>query len=372
LAELLDLDNLYKHLEEKAIDYKCRDIANLFQKIRDKMHVEKKADLEAIAQWEINIFNFSFAGNGISPLWTKPDSNGKLMSYPTYDDFVPESYDYIIKRLDSTNNPMLKARYAHVLWCSPKKHGKYAQLAIDGYLELIKLYEQKDKENPQKHFGFDVLSAVENALLLSRNINDTTKIDLAKLEVKRLIFNFNPESTCLFRVRADLLGVMINKKTIFSKDDFNGINDLCFNFSKTLGDSHQAITILQLGEKVEQKAGTTKYNWNDLIGESYEKMMNANLPGNKHVAIEFCRNALEYYKLSKNQEKIEKLETIYTELKGILEFPKIEVEIDLKEYIADCEKRVKELIKFTPEQTIGFIMTDKSLLPEFKSVKELD
>jgi hypothetical protein len=372
LAELLDLDNLYKHLEEKAIDYKCRDIANLFQKIRDKMHVEKKADLEAIAQWEINIFNFSFAGNGISPLWTKPDSNGKLMSYPTYDDFVPESYDYIIKRLDSTNNPMLKARYAHVLWCSPKKHGKYAQLAIDGYLELIKLYEQKDKENPQKHFGFDVLSAVENALLLSRNINDTTKIDLAKLEVKRLIFNFNPESTCLFRVRADLLGVMINKKTIFSKDDFNGINDLCFNFSKTLGDSHQAITILQLGEKVEQKAGTTKYNWNDLIGESYEKMMNANLPGNKHVAIEFCRNALEYYKLSKNQEKIEKLETIYTELKGILEFPKIEVEIDLKEYIADCEKRVKELIKFTPEQIIGFIMTDKSLLPEFKSVKELE
>lgn len=371
MAELLDLDNLYKHLEEKAIDYKYRDIANLFQKIRDKMHVEKKADLEAIAQWEMNVFNFSITQNVVSPSWTLPDSNGKLVSHPTYDDFSPDSYDYIIRRLDSTNNPMLKTRYAHVLWWSPKKHGKYAQLAIDGYLELIKLYEQKDKENPQKHFGFDVLSAVENALLLSRNINDTTKIDLAKLEVKRLIFNFNSESTCLFRVRADLLGLMIKEKTMFTKDDFSGMSDLCFNFSKALGDSHQAITILQFGEMSEQKTGTATYNWNELIAESYEKMMNPNLQNNKHVAIEFCSKALEYYKLAKNEEKIEKLETIYTELSGSLEFPKIEVKIDLKKYIADCEKRVKELMKFTPEQIIGFIMTDKSLLPDYKSTKEL-
>ncbi len=152
MAELLDLDNLYKHLEEKAIDYKYRDIANLFQKIRDKMHVEKKADLEAITQWEMNVFNFSITQNVVSPSWTLPDSNGKLVSHPTYDDFSPDSYDYIIRRLDSTNNPMLKTRYAHVLWWSPKKHGKYAQLAIDGYLELIKLYEQKDKKNPQNSY----------------------------------------------------------------------------------------------------------------------------------------------------------------------------------------------------------------------------
>jgi phosphopantetheinyl transferase (holo-ACP synthase) len=191
------------------------------------------------------------------------------------------------------------------------------------------------------------------------------------LEVKRLIFNFNPESTCLFRVRADLLGLMIKEKTIFTKDDFSGIDDLCFNFSKALGDSHQAITILQLGEMVEQKTGNAKYNWNELIAESYEKMMTPNLQNNKHVAIEFCNHALEYYKLAKNEEKIEKLEAIYTELSRSLEFPKIEVEIDLKEYIADCEKRVKELMKFTPEQIIGFIMTDKSLLPDYQFTKEL-
>jgi len=371
LAELLDLDNLYKHLEEKATDYKHGQIANLFQKIRDKMHVEKKAELEAMAQWETNIFNFGFVGNVVTPLRTLSNSDGRLVSYPTYDDFAPSSYDYIIQRLDSTNNPMLKARYAHVLWFSPKKHGKYALLAIDSYLELIKLYEQKDKENPQKHFGFDVLNVLENALLLSRNINDNTKMELAKSEVKRLFFGFNPASTCLFRLRADLLELMIKEKTIFSKDDFNGITDLCFNFSKTLGDSHQAIPILKLGEMVEQRTGINTYNWNDLIAQSYEKMMNANLENNKHVAIEFCRDAMEYYKQSKNEKKTEEFEKIYSELKGALEYKKIEVKIDLREYIAECEKRAKAVVQHSPEEILGFIMTDKSLLPQYKSALQL-
>ena len=371
MSELLDLDSLYKFLEEKAIDYKHRKIAHFFQCLRDKMHVEKKVDLETKAQWETNIFNFSFAGNAVTPLYSQPDSDRKLVIYPTYDAFAPESYDYIIERLKSTNNPLLKAQYAHFLWFSPKKHGDYAQLAIDNYLQLTKLYEQKDKENPQKHFGFDIVRVVENALLLSRNINDTTKTDLAKLEIRRLILNFNAESTCLFRARADLLGLMVNEKTIFTKVDFSGIADVCFNFSKVLGDSHQAITILQLGEMVEQKAGTTTYNWNELIAESYEKMMLVNLQNSKHVAIDFCGDALEYYKLAKNEAKIKELEGIYTELSRSLEFPKIEVPINLKDYIADCEKRVKELMKFTPEQIIGFIMTDKRLLPDYQFTKEL-
>jgi hypothetical protein len=371
MAETLDLDNLYKHLEEKAIDYKHREIANLFQKIRDKMHIEEKNDLETKAQWEINIFNFSFSRNIANPLMTQTNSDGKLVSYPTYNTFVPEAYDYIIERLKSTNNPMLKAQYAHVLWLSPKKHCDYAQLAIAHYLQLIKLYEQKDKENPQEFFGFDVVEVLENALLLSRKINDVTKIDIAKSEVKRLVSNFNPESTCLFRVRMDLIGFMTNEKSIFTKDDFSGMADLFFTFSKSLGDSHQAISIMKLGEMVEQRAGTTIYDWNESIAEAYEKMMDANLQNNKHVAIEFCSDALEYYKLAKNNEKIERLESIYTDLSKSLEFPKIEVSIDLKDFIADCEKRVNELMKFTPEQIIGFIMTDKSILPEYKSTKEL-
>lgn len=378
LAELLDLDSLYKFLEDKAINYKHREIADLFQRIRDKMQLEKKADLEAIAQWETNIFNFSFTGNVATPSNVLSDSEGKLVRYPRYENFVPESYDYIVERLKSTNNPVLKAQYAHFLWFSPKKHGKYAQLAIDSYFELIKLYEMKDIENPQKHFGFDVIRVVENAFLLSRNISDATKIDLAKKEIKRLIFNFNAVSTSLFRLRLDLLGLMIREKAILTKDDFNGLNDVCFNFSKSLVEKHQehqAISIMQLGKLIDEKAKTDKYNWNVLIAESFEKLMDTNLQNNKHVAIEFCSEALESYRHAKKtemiKEKIEKLESIYTDLSKSLEFPVTEVMIDLKDFIADCEKRTQEIMKLTSEQIIGFIMTDKSFLPSYQFTKEL-
>ena len=61
MAELLELDNLYEHLEERAIDYKYRDMAEtFFPKVRNKKHVAKKPDFKAIAQWEMNVFNFSF------------------------------------------------------------------------------------------------------------------------------------------------------------------------------------------------------------------------------------------------------------------------------------------------------------------------
>lgn len=374
MAELLDLDSLYKFLEDKTIDCKHHEIANLFQKIRDKMHIEKKTDLAAIAQWETNIFNFSFARNVVSPLNTLPDSEGKLVSYPLYETFVPESFEYIIERMNSTNNPLLKAQYAHFLWFSPIKQGKYAQIAIESYLELIKLYEQKDRENPQKYFGFDVIRVVENAVLLSRNINDANKTDLAKNETKRLVFNFNSDSTCLFRLRMDLLGLMLREKAVFTKEDFNSVQDVCFSFSKSLGalhQEHQAITIMQLGKMIKQKTETDAYNWDESIAEIHEKMMVANLQNNKLVAIDFCSDALEYYKLAKNKDKIEKLEGIYTDLSKSLEFPKIEFTIDLKDFISDCEKRVKEIMKFTPEQIIGFIMTDKSFLPKYEFTKEL-
>jgi len=369
LGEILDFELLYKHLEEKVIDYKYRQIAELFQKIRDKMHIEQKTDLETKAQWEMDIFNFSIEENVVKPLWTMPDEEGEMVSYPNYDNFVPATYEYIIERLDSTANPFLKARYAHILWFSPQKHGKYAEMAIDAYLQLIKLFEQKDKENPQKHFGLDALSAVKNAFFLSRNINDTRMIDLAKSEVKRLIFGFNSRSGSLLRLRIDLIDLMLNEKTVFSKDDFSGINDLYFNFAKGLGNSHKSISIFGLGEKIDQKLGTTSYNWKELIGGTYEEMMRTNMGKNKLVAIAFCQDALKYYRQLNDSKKIDELEKIYIELKNSIELKEFKTKIDLGEYIKDCERRAKAIAQHSPEEILIFLMSEKNLVPKYDEMK---
>lgn len=368
MADIIDFKSLYKHLEEKATAYNYREIADLFQKIRDKMHVDEKADLEKQAQWEMDFFNFSIQRNVISPMWTMPDKEGNMISHPTYDNFTDDTYDYLISRLESTSNPLLKARYAHILWFSPRKHGKYAEISIEGYLELLKIYEEKEKQIGN-HIGRDIINVLENSFYLAKNINDKEKLDLVKVEITRLILNFNPKSGWLFRLRADLISLMIEEKTVFLAEDFNGLAELCLAFSKELGNSHQSITILELGEKIEQRTKSSMYNWRDMIAQSYENMMRANLDKNKHVAIGFCQTAIENYRQSKNTEKVEELERIYKELKGSVEFKKTEVKIDLTKYIAECQKKAIDISqKYSGEQIIQILMAEKSLIPEYKSV----
>jgi hypothetical protein len=371
LADMLDFESLYKHLEEKAIDHDYHEISSLFQKIRDKMHIDRNPELETKAQWEMDFFNFGVQRNVISPMWTMPDKEGKMISHPNYDNFSDNTYDYLISRLGSTNNPLLKARYAHILWFSPRKHGKYAVIAIDAYLELLKILEEKEKQI-ENHIGHDIIDAVENAFYLAKNINVKEKIETVKSEIKRLIFSFNPKSGWLFRLRADLIHLTVEEKTIFLAEDFNGLADLCLTFSKELGDSHQAITILGLGDKVEQRTKAANYNWLDLIAQSYEKLMRAYLDKDKHVAIGFCQTAIENYKLSKNSAKVEELEKIYKELKSSIEFKEIEVKIDLTKYIAECQKNAIDISqKYSGEQIIEILMADKSLIPEYKNILDL-
>jgi hypothetical protein len=299
------------------------------------------------------------------------NNKGEEIRYPDYDRFIDTTYDYIIERLSSTANPLLKARYAHILWFSPRKHGKYAEIAIDAYLELVKLYEQKDRERPQEHFGLDILNAIKNAFSLSRNINDAKRIELAKSEVKRLIFGFNSKSSSLFRLRIDLIDLMLKEKTVFSKDDFNGIGDLCIDFAKEVGDSHQSINLFGLGEKIDQRLGTASYIWKELIGETYEKMMRANMDKNKLVAIQFCQDALKNYRQLNDSKKIGELETIYDELKDKVEFKEFKMELDLGDYIKTCEEKAKEIAHHSPEEIYGLLMLNKNLLPKYAEMKSL-
>ena len=368
--ETSDFKSLYAHLEERAIDYKyLHQIASLFQRIRDDMHRQQNSEEERKAQWEMDVFNFSIEENVVQPLFTGTNAEGKEIKYPSYDNFSDATYDYIDWRLDETKNPLLKARYAHILWLSPKKHGKYAQMAIDAYLELTKCYEQKDKEQPEEHFGLAVLNAMKNAFFLALNIKDGGRLDASKAEVKRLVVDFNPKSSSLFALRANLIGLMIKEKDAFSKEDFNGINELCLSFAKGLPDSHRSIAMLELGEKVEQKVGMTTCNWRQLIAETWEKMMNAHMK-NKLVAITFCQNALSCYKQTKNSQKIEELEKTYTELKDSAEFKEFKVELNLEDHIKKCEENAKKIVQHSSEDILKFLISERKLLPTYKETRK--
>jgi hypothetical protein len=141
----------------------------------------------------------------------------------------------------------------------------------------------------------DVINVVKNAFYLALNIKDDKRLELVKAETKRLVTNFNPQSSSRFALRANLIGLMTKEKDAFSKEDLDSISNSCLEYSKELQDSHKIITMLELGEIVDQKLGISTCNWKKSIAETFEKMMTAHME-NKLVAITFCQNALKYYR----------------------------------------------------------------------------
>ena len=157
---------------------------------------------------------------------------------------------------------------------------------------------------------------------------------------------------------------------MFSKDDFTRIPELCNSFARELEDGHKSITMLDLGEKVDQKTGLVTCCWKQLIGEAYEKMMIANKEKNKLVALEFCQRALKYYKQVKNTNKIDELEGVYNKLKGEIEFPQFKIELNLQEYIEDCEKQAKAISQLPAFDIIRFLMVERKLLPTYRQMEK--
>ena len=139
---------------------------------------------------------------------TQWNEGNKVFSYPHVDLFDEVTFEYLTTRLNATNHPKLKAQYAQILWCSPKKHKKYADIAIDSYLELVSVYEQeydsKGEENKHK-FAEEISEVIINSYYIARRINN--RVEELKAELRRLIDKLSSETPFC---AADLIGFMLN------------------------------------------------------------------------------------------------------------------------------------------------------------------
>jgi len=147
----MDLNFLYTQLENNALGYEspCQ-IGKLFQEIRDLSYKKNKMDVAEKAQWEVDFFNFVLVDGEVKSKFTTSNEHGERDEYPNLDRFNENACTYLIDRLSSTSNPLLKARYSHIVWCSPNKHMDYAKLAVDSYLELLRFMKKKLKKHPRK------------------------------------------------------------------------------------------------------------------------------------------------------------------------------------------------------------------------------
>ena len=372
MENFTDLRSLYYHLEKNATDYKyIHEIGNLFQKLRDLKHKENKSDEAKKAQWETDFFSFITKDGRLDPEFRIPNDKGEISVYPSCNGFDDRTYEYLIGRLNSSINPLLKARYSQILWGSPKKHAKYAKIAVDSYLKLIKIYEAKDKEEPQDGHGLDILEAAKNAYSIAYQIK--YKVDKIKSELRRLVNKFNFKSNSSFVLRADIIELMLRDKRRFFKEDFLGFEKVCWRISQSLageGNLRGAIRMLELGEKVDRKMGQETHNWIKKIAESYETLMKQAENRDPIVALYFWQYAFENYKKLKDKNKIHEFERKYSKLKNSMRLKEFKQKIDLTEHLKRCREVAERVVQNDPDEIIRVLMLDKNLLPTYKDMEK--
>ena len=366
MTDFNDLKSLYQHVEDQALtDGEFHQIKSLFKKFRDKKRQESNSEEAEKAQWEIQFLSFVLEEGEIGHEWTQSDENGQVFVYPHLDLFDETTYEYLITRLDATNHPKLKTRYAHILWCSPRKHKKFAKIAINSYFKLISTYEQEYDKG--EHFlDQEISHAVINAYSIAHQINDD--VEKVKSELRRLVQKFS--LSAVFSTRT-LIKFMLEPKKGFTKGDFDGLDSVCWQIAERFTDDGQtAIEFLELGEVVDRKFNKQSYPWIQQIAQHYEAQMKL-FENGPNVASVFCMRAIENYKRIRDEEKVKELEQQYSELKDSMVFGTFEKEIDLTETLKEYVEAAKKFVKNkSSEQIIQYLISGKDLLPTYNEVEK--
>lgn len=353
------LESLYDHVENSMLTED--EIIDLFTKFRDAKQEENNVDAAGKAQWEIDFLSFV----GLSY------QNGATYTYPTLTSFDEQVYEYLRGRLEVTMQPKFKARYAQILWCSPNKHQQFAKIAIDSYLELIAVYERSAVANVNRRhlISLEIAECVKNMYALS--YQSEYKTEEVKLKLKCFIHEFSVEAAFASR---NLIDFMLNFKKGFAKDDFEGLENICWKVSESFIDCRDdtAISFLRLGEKVDKQLEKRSHNWVLRIAQHYEFQMKPFERSDQgaEVALSFCMRAIENYKKAGDEKKVQELEKRYAELKKSIEPNSIKMEFDLTEFLKETQSYAREFVKkATSEEIIRVLISDKTLLPTLQGVE---
>lgn len=372
MPEFTNLDQIYKYLNENLEIDDYLSVSRLFAEIKIYFEESNNSDGLQIAQWEYDFFSFRLVHGSLSPNCHIVNESGDTVGYPNIGSFEDETYDYLKARLETSSNPLIKARYAHLLWQSPKKHFQYAKIALEVYWKLVSIFEEKDKEEPEKHHGLMVLQFAETAYVISKNIKyDEQTI---KSHILGLINNYSRESASVFALIASLIRLVISDKKLFTKGDLSGLDQICWSTAQNLLEAdriHLAIKFLELGEQVDRRSGKEEQKWRRKIAESYERMMYQRLEkGEPLAASHFCLNAIAYYKKIRDSLKEEELLKVFSEIKDTGKYAEFSVEIDLTEHVQQCREFANSLVQLEPEEILGFLVDDEEcVLPNCETVK---
>lgn len=345
-----EFENIIKEMGSELTKYSQR--RNYEKKLSNlKENCENESDIIKKIIYEIDSLNFSIQNGELVPLLGCGD-----WCYPNINDFDNSYKNYIKQRFNDTSNPILRNMYLIIMLNLKLDHE--TRLFIDESLNL--LYHYLTTETTVELANDLLMTTFDKCMSLRYK-----KEDSKSLIVKYVKVDFND----IFNIK-HLIELMLSKKKVFKKDDFEGLEDICWDCAQK-SRSITIIEFLSLGQKISQKLQSDKYNWFDEMGKTYEDFAEER-QDSKMVQIIHLSKAMEYYQKGGNPQRIEeisiKLKKAQKEFEPALISFKFDASLALNAVITE----IYEKIPLDSNKFLEFLIHDKNefLIPKLEKNDE--
>jgi hypothetical protein len=327
------------------------------------------------AQWEVEVFLFSFRGNRLFSFST---SNGKeigeLKEYPDLIELQVEAFEYMKQRAIKADSNVLKARYNHILWFNASKKNKsYAENAIKYYIASINDYYSLILKEVVKENTFELGRLYENLIGLVNEVKFSVK------ELKELTdFLLIQEDKLPFYTKHGILDDMLQYPKIFKANDFSNVLTLFEKRLTSKEDEEGDFTLvnyhLPSAIKISKKIKGDVTKWYNEIGNSYLRMASREVDDERNwIKLDFFSKAIDAYRKAGNKEKKNEVEQLYFLLKPNVKLDEYKVDFDeerikkIKEFNGELKEKAKNILKETPINVYS-IIANGSFFPKYKDV----
>lgn len=257
--------------------------------------------------------------------------------------------EYIKVRLNTSLNPWLKSRYAHLLW-QTTKHTDYAETAIDSYIQLI------------NSFNINDIHELQNVLTALSYISIKTK--KSKRKVEEIVFSLMNEKPIW--IKTNILHLILRFKVLGRKHEI----DIASNIPKWIekDDSNSYFTIksmLEAGVVLYHKLGLAENILYELLAANQDIIITQHPDESDFVRFTTIGQKAHYLKLAKKTEESEQLFAEYNRLKQKVKLHQISVELpdyETKLFNDYLNLKSKIILDMPTDSILAFFALDDGIL----------
>lgn len=366
-THIKSINNLHSFLEKECCNINHTfDLTPIIRKLHTEL-IETKNEKEAQkVEFELLIFSWFFGGLLLKPIYKYTDKDSKNVEWPKVEDFSDELLIYTENRLNESINPILKSRYAMILWISKKKSKEYAKIIINSQLRILNsVINKPDKIKLESGYIIDIFNS-----LLEFSTKIKYEEEAVKLILLDILHNFDYNDNWSFSLRINLIRIVLEYKKLFKKGDYKNLDNVCMKVAKISQNDNkyfQAREMYGVGEKIGNKLGLDSTTWKKNIALMYE-MEYMQLEKNNPNRLLLLESAITFYRKCKCIRKAKDLEKILKTCKNDFNYLNDSFEIDLDAIYKKCNKYTTEYFSGDSQSIISNLIIDNCILPEYKSI----